>query len=364
VKARLRSFGTKPEIPIIFFRRKFAMDSIYTISESATNQQPRVWLTASRSSRGAAETTESTGTRHRRRVPQLLVLAALVVTGSVLVGQPPAHAAAPRVTGLERVNGATPTNSLSPKYAFAECPHPKKAVGGGAYALYDDPTPYRRLVLTRSVPYEFGSVSGFRAAAVEASPTDDNWWVVAWAICADPLPGYHIVHSITAPSSAEVQTAEARCPSGRRALGSGAEILAPDHPHGVGLQVARASSNGDLTRSQAHEQPQGYDYDWQLVASAICGDTPSGYQVVYGESEEGASERRKYARAYCSGFRRLTGVGAAVSNVEPGDVALYWIVPTSLGGENRGEATAGAVWTSPLSGSWDSVVAQAICVAR
>lgn len=118
------------------------MNSIYAISESNTNRQPRVWLTASRSSRGAAETMESTGTRHRRRVAQLVVLATLVFAGSVLVGQPPAHAAAPRVTGLERVNGATPTNSLSPKYAFAECPYPKKVVGGGAYALHDDPTPF------------------------------------------------------------------------------------------------------------------------------------------------------------------------------------------------------------------------------
>jgi hypothetical protein len=151
------------------------MNSIYTISESNTSRQPSVWLTASRSSRGAAETTESTDTRHRRRVAQLLVLAVLVVTDSVLVAQPLAYAAAPRVTGLQRVSGASYTNSQSPKYACAECPHPKKVVGGGAYALHNDPTPYPRLVLTRSAPYEFGSVSGFRAAAVEAgNGTDDN----------------------------------------------------------------------------------------------------------------------------------------------------------------------------------------------
>ncbi|MGH8480349.1 MAG: hypothetical protein ACREXK_12425 [Gammaproteobacteria bacterium] len=214
-------------------------------------------------------------------------------------------------------------------------------------------------MLTRSAPYEFGSVSGFRAAAVEASPTDDNWWVVAWAICADPLPGYHIVHSKTAPSSADVQTAEARCPSGRRALGVGAEILAPANSHGVGLQVVRASGNGDLTRAQAHEQPQGYPYDWQLVASAICADTPEGYQVRYGESEEQASETTKYAQAYCYG--QITGAGAAVSNVAPGNVALYFVVPRRPSDERTNSAAAAAEIT-PTSEPWDFIVAQAICV--
>lgn len=154
--------------------------------------------------------------------------------------------------------------------------------------------------------------------------------VVAWVICADPLPGYHIVHNITAPSSADVQTAEARCPSGRRALASGAEILAPTTPHGVGLQVGRASGAGDLTRAQAHEQPQGYPYAWQLVASAICTDTPAGYQVRYSEPEERASEVTKRAVADCPEHTVLIGAGAAVSNVAPGNVALYSIRPNYL----------------------------------
>jgi hypothetical protein len=75
------------------------------------------------------ETTASTGMRHRRRVVQLVVLAALVVTGAVLVRQPPAYAA-PRVTGLERVSDVSDSNLQAPKSAFAGCPNPKKVVGG------------------------------------------------------------------------------------------------------------------------------------------------------------------------------------------------------------------------------------------
>jgi hypothetical protein len=116
------------------------MHSRYTIAASNTHRQPSVWLTARRSSRGAVETMASTGTHHRRRVAQLVVLAALVVTGAVLVGQPLAHAA-PRVTGLERVSDFSDSNSHSPQYAFAGCPNPEKVVGDGASAVYADPPP-------------------------------------------------------------------------------------------------------------------------------------------------------------------------------------------------------------------------------
>jgi hypothetical protein len=362
MKAPLHSFGTQTRNPDHLLHEEMTMNRRYTIAESNTNRQPRVWLTASRSSRGAVETTASTGTRHRRRVAQLVVLATLVLAGAVLGRQPPAHAA-PRVTGLELVYDVSDSNSRSPKYAFAKCPFPKKVVGGGANALYAEPTPFPRLVLTRSVPYEFESVSAFRAAAVEGGGGfEDNWYLVAYAICADPLPGYHIVHSINDPSSEEVQTAEAKCPSGRHALGAGAEILAPDHPHGVGLQVVRASGNGDLTRAQAHEQPQGYRYDWQLVASAICADTPEGYQVRYGESEERESEPTKNAVAYCDEGTQVTGAGAAISNVEPGHVALYSFYPNAPGVASLAAAQAAEI--TPLQEPWDFIVAQAICVAK
>jgi hypothetical protein len=43
------------------------MNRRYTSAGANTNRQPSVWLTASRSRRGAVEATASTGTHHRRR---------------------------------------------------------------------------------------------------------------------------------------------------------------------------------------------------------------------------------------------------------------------------------------------------------
>jgi hypothetical protein len=285
-----------------------------------------------------------------------LVLA-LATIGSAIAASPP------RVTGVESSLVFSASNSQAVKKAKAECPPGKQVVGGGGVISGDAahvPSPWLSVMLTQLEPYtrldpQYGLVYGYAARASETySGTTGNWWVSASVVCADPVPGFHIVYSQSEASSSAVQTAIARCPSGQSALGTGARInhYLPQ-PQGLGLQVARASGIGDIGRAQAHEVPQGYPYEWQLMAFAICANTPAGYHTLYGDSVEHESQEFKNATAVCPA--QMLGAGAAVDNTAPGNVTLNAVGPLS-------SAYAAAVENTYTSASWGGVVAQAICV--
>ncbi|MEQ7009066.1 hypothetical protein ABN028_23075 [Actinopolymorpha sp. B17G11] len=314
----------------------------------------------------------SAGRQVASRVALVVAAAAALLAGVGVAGpvQSPASAAsATKVEGLSWMFEESAENSEAVKRARAECPQGKRVLGGGA--RINGPG---RMVLTRLRPYyekTYGK-SGYVVTAAETyAGNSKNWKVDVYAICADPLPGYHIVTTQTARSSSARQAAVAPCPGGKRAVGSGATV-GLDHglEVGVGLQVARASGSGDSTRAQAHEAPQGYPYDWNLFTHAVCADTPAGYQVVYDASEQRGTESYKVAYAKCPEywdysipglprkFRKPTiSMGGAVSDVAPADATLRTIEPWYFD-----RIMTGAV--GPTDRSWDSIVSQAICVFR
>lgn len=300
-----------------------------------------------------------------------LIGALAVVAGGLVAGQPAAAApaqvmpqAAPVITGLQRVLAFSLTDSNSPKSATAKCPLGKVVIGGGGRAFELTSTPTGRLTLTQLEPSEIiygpeGIRQGYRVRAAETgSGTFFNWRVVAYAMCADAgsVSNIDIKVAATDASSDPVQATAAVCPSGQRALGSGARIN-NQSGHQVGLQVARASGTGDITRAQAHEDADGFLGNWNLVAFAVCADRPPGYEVKYGESRDRLSETVKTASAYCSGGRRLLGSGAAITNVAPGNVSLQKVRPASTEGPTEAEARENV----PTSQPWDFIVAQSVC---
>lgn len=215
---------------------------------------------------------------------------------------------------------------------------------------------------------------GYRVSAAETAPqTTDDWWVSAYAVCANPPGRYHIVTHLSDWSSASKQTSDVACPSGENVLGTGARIIPANiggqYEHGIGLQVARVDALGVLTRSQAHEQPAGYVHDWRLEAFAVCAPPPFGYSVQTAASEARDSESYKQTRGSCpdlfvNGFpfdrwydRRPISVGVAVSNVAPGNVTINQACPFS-----DDEAWADAAENTPTPVDWDYIVVRFICV--
>ncbi|MEI4234473.1 hypothetical protein [Roseovarius sp. D22-M7] len=284
------------------------------------------------------------------------------------------------ITGLERVFSPQPSgDSQSPKSALAQCPSDKQVIGGGGWVhavtrpqenlglpessseLAEAPNVAQaegaggeRLVLTQLEPYQ----DGYQVTAAELAPgTDVDWWVQAYAICADAgsLSGQQVVSSATPLSSQSAQQAIAVCPEGKRTIGSGARINAPEDK--VVLQVARSSGPGDIVRAQGSAAPDGINRDWNVVAFAICVDPPPGYEIVYGESDERESEASKLAVAECPGNKRLHGAGAAITTDAPGNASLQLIYPF----DDLRRVQAFAVENTPTDQNWDFIVAQAIC---
>ncbi len=211
-----------------------------------------------------------------------VILAAAGLTVGVAATGPAPRAAeaalAPRVTGTDTVGSDSAHNSLPLKTMTAVCPAGKQVVGGGA-----DTKPRGSTVLTRLEPHWTGSRFAFTAsAAAPLGAGNPEWSLRVYAVCVDPIPGYQIVERPFDSNTTYTKSASAPCPSGQRALGSGARLGYTDgyqNDRGVGLQVVRASATGDITRAQARAQTS-YGLAWGLTAIAVCAQTPQHYEVV------------------------------------------------------------------------------------
>ncbi len=101
------------------------------------------------------------------------ILGPLVLSFSLL----PLALQAQPVTGLERVQADSPSDSVATKTVQADCPDGKKVVGGGYLFFFGGPTvPIRINVPTLDL----------RSWLVSATNLDgSDWSVSAIAICAD-----------------------------------------------------------------------------------------------------------------------------------------------------------------------------------
>jgi hypothetical protein len=264
-------------------------------------------------------------------------------------------------TGLVKVRGYASSNSLPEKRAEAVCPAGKKVVGGGGGLVWVTPDQHpREVVLTAMYPVDpiFYGEDRFVVIAQEtATGTTDNWALDAYAMCADPLPGQHIVAAWTTPSSASVQLAQAHCPAGEVVIGSGGYTNGVGGQ--VGLQVVRASMNETYAYAQAHEDADGWGGTWNVWSWAVCADRPSGYEIVHGASAADDSEAEKDAAVLCTGNRRIHSAGAAITFVAPGSATLSRVLPDPYG--TGRQANALAIENTPTSADWDFIVVQAIC---
>jgi hypothetical protein len=298
-------------------------------------------------------------TRTAGAIAAVLLLAGQVLTAPAASA---AHAspAATYLKELERTSDLSTFGTQSPRSITAYCPPGKVIVGGGG-RVRERGTPTHRLTLTRlepsiSIVTPTGIRQGYQVTAATTDPASAGFWAVeAYALCALPITGRHIVATTSTNLADPMQAAAAVCPAGERVLGTGARIN-NKAGHGVGLQVARSSASGDIARAQAHESADGFPGTWSVAAFAVCAPEPSGYEVRTFISQERLSEPVKTVTAECSGNRYLIGAGAAVTKVASGSVTLEQIYPLAV---NALEVHAAE--NAPTDENWDFIVATAIC---
>jgi hypothetical protein len=109
-----------------------------------------------------------------------------------------------------------------------------------------------------------------RVIAVEiGTGTNANWTLNGYAICAWPPLGLQIVRTTSTIDSKHSKAVVAKCPAGKRVVGAGADITAPD---GNRVMLDEITPLPDLSGVNAvgTELAGGTTQSWTVSAEAIC----------------------------------------------------------------------------------------------
>ena len=200
------------------------------------------------------------------------------------------------MSGLETVAQASGSDLEPRKTVTATCPAGKRVIGGGGFIQEDGSFDAGRPVLTQLRPVH--PQNGRDAYVVSGARTfpqffGEEWQIGAYAVCAFPVGGLHIVPAKTDLSDSRVQATAAVCPGDERVIGSGARVSSLEGD--VVLQVARPSKPGDIVRAQGQLKLFGQDRTWRVTAYAICvrRSALKNDRVVFTPSQERDSETRK-----------------------------------------------------------------------
>ncbi|MBB5867563.1 hypothetical protein F4553_000942 [Allocatelliglobosispora scoriae] len=289
------------------------------------------------------------------------LLGAMAITAAAVAAvQLTGATAASAVAGQQVVKAISSINSTASKSATAYCPAGKQVLGGGGGLVWDLQHHSRAVALTRMEPVHpgGGALDYFIVTGAETSAGETgDWWLDAYAICADPMAGYTIVSASTATSSTSAQLAQATCPGVKKVIGTGASVSTTSGQ--VALQVMRASLTTTSSYAQGHEDADGYLGLWYATAFAVCVNAPAGYEIVQDPSAYSDSEAEKVAASQCPVGKKVHGAGGAIAFTAPGHVALTRIlVDPYLDGR---EVDAVAAELTSTGTDWDFIVSQVIC---
>ncbi len=272
-----------------------------------------------------------TARRSRFRSRALRAVATLAVAGGVFAGLQVASAATAAAVGTVQViaGQVSVSNSLSPKFA------PERVV----------------LSEMRPAPSTTGGRDTFEAGAFELSPgTNANWSLQAFAVCAPPIAGLHLVVGRSI-SSNSLQRALVDCGSNNEAIyGVGSRILGAN---GQATLIGETSETSHQALAQAREDVDGFSGIWELDVFAVCGPFPVNYGTSFGLSSlNPTSDPVQVAFSRC-GSGKLLGMGAEIVNAIPG-TGLQVVFPGSPIESSGVEAT-------PTNATWGPTTVQGIC---
>jgi len=179
------------------------------------------------------------------------------------------------VPGLQVVTVSGPSNSNDFHSVIASCPSGKELIGAGyqitgatGEAVVDDFRPNGGPTTAPTSVF---------VGAYEAEAFAGNWYVTAYAVCANPLPGLVRITSIGATNSNDFHSVTASCPSGKVLTGSGYEMngvtgegIVDDFVPSGGTAVAPTSVFVGAYEAEA------FAGNWNLRAYAICANPVPG----------------------------------------------------------------------------------------
>jgi hypothetical protein len=170
--------------------------------------------------------------------------------------------------GLEIVSDDTGRTSSS-KGEDADCPTDKVVTGSGWYMGYD----YGEVAVTQ---VNIRTQSVYVYAAEDGTGSSENWNLVPYAICADPIADLEIVPSTRYQNwlSEPEKNEQAVCPGSKKVIGGGARINgAAQHAMINTIKPFSYSSGGvtgELLSVRGAEYVNGTGAAWTIDVEAIC----------------------------------------------------------------------------------------------
>jgi hypothetical protein len=206
----------------------------------------------------------------RRTAPRPgLVAVGLTAAMAGSLAGPVAPAREPAVAPLPGIEVVAIPSFLSStdKMATAECPEGKKVidaggsiVAGNGQVTIDDVVPDAGLT--------FVNVTG-----LETGPYGQDWRVIAYATCADPLPGLEWIKAQTASNSTTPKRLTVACSPGKTVLGNGYAITGGDGQAFVHESVPNGRPGVAATQvSLTGVEGDSYGRAWYLAGYLICAD--------------------------------------------------------------------------------------------
>jgi hypothetical protein len=262
--------------------------------------------------RGVQDPSGGSETRRRRSA-----VALALGSGAALLALVFTTAASAAVPGLERVARTSEFNSTNVKVNGAPCPVGKRLLGGGG----DITGGLGQVEMDRLRPGPFGLTV---IAGEDEDGADADWFVRAYSICADPLPGLEIVPA-TGPSNSNNKHITAACPAGKRLVGVGGEIVGEESR----VVLNDLIPNPELTKVivRAVENQNGTADDWLVRAHAICANPLAGLELATGASAID-SAAAKSGVATCPAGKRVLSAGAEITGAL-GQVVLDDMTPNT-----------------------------------
>jgi DNA-binding beta-propeller fold protein YncE len=139
------------------------------------------------------------------------------------------------------------------------------------------------------------------------------------------VPGQVRAEGFSAFNSTNLKTAQATCPSGKKVIGTGAEI------EGAGGQVTifGVEPKANSVVATAYEDETGTTANWWIRVYAVCADPLPGLVVVTNASAND-SANPKQVTVVCPAGKKLTGTGVFVEFAGPiGQFVLDDVIPSS-----------------------------------
>jgi hypothetical protein len=149
----------------------------------------------------------------------------------------------------------------------AGCDAGKQVIGGGASL-------HQGFGQVSIQDLHINSTGVFARGAVEPTGYSGGWSITAWAICANPLPGWRVVDvesPVPVPANTGVRDATAPCQPQQKVLGAAWYVQRNGTTTPMNKYVTRTALAGDRITTRAHAFA-GFSEPWSVRARAVCVD--------------------------------------------------------------------------------------------